>query len=191
MSVRRASRAYGHSPVGRPSGRSPALSYAVLARKARRLANGRGNRANKLRLRLCGGRLLMQPPEQFQSESALVPDRRAAAPTSENPVFLPFWQVLGDERRSQRGRACGPLPAYHLMGLPLEWNLPHPAGTQNPIQAADPPGIAPGLRRIDPVQAGASFPARFRIRCNRSPCPRLLPPPVALNPERPCPLLFP
>ena len=52
MSVRRASRAYGHGPAGRPSGRPPALSPAVLARKARRLANGRGNRANKLRLRL-------------------------------------------------------------------------------------------------------------------------------------------
>ena len=50
---------------------TPALSSAVLARKARRLANGRGNRANKLRLRLRGRRLLTQPPEQFHFEIAL------------------------------------------------------------------------------------------------------------------------
>ncbi|SCM72234.1 hypothetical protein KL86DES1_20478 [uncultured Desulfovibrio sp.] len=29
------------------------------------------NRADKLRLHLCGGRLLPHPPEQFQSEIAL------------------------------------------------------------------------------------------------------------------------
>ena len=34
MSVRRASRAYGHGPAGRPSGRSQALSSAVVIRKA-------------------------------------------------------------------------------------------------------------------------------------------------------------
>lgn len=32
------------------------------------------NRAGKLRLRLRGGRLLPQPPEQFQREAALKPD---------------------------------------------------------------------------------------------------------------------
>ena len=66
MSVWRASRASGHGPAGC----SPVFSPAVLARKARRLATGRGNRANKL-LTLRGWRLLTQPPEQFQSEVAL------------------------------------------------------------------------------------------------------------------------
>ena len=92
-------------------------SDAVLPRKAVP-ANGSGKPCGqrlKLRLRLCGGRLTMHPPEQFQSELAL----------KHNKSFR-GWGV-GEEPLLQKGLLSHKVPLYHKVSLSHKIFLTHKA----------------------------------------------------------------